>query len=64
MIQNKSDLQIRIKELNDKKKVLQDSLLNNEITQAEYENKKRQIDVFLNEAQAELKTIDKAISGS
>lgn len=64
LIQNKNDLQIRIKELNTKKNKLQDEMLNNKITQEDYDNKKAQIDVFINEAQAELKIIEKTISGS
>jgi len=62
LIQNKNDLQIRIKELDAKKKALQDNLLNNEITQTEYENKKHQIEIFINETQEELKKIDEVIS--
>lgn len=62
LIQNKNDLQIRIKELDAKKRALQDNLLNNEITQTEYENKKRQIEIFINEAQEDLKKIEESIS--
>ncbi len=64
LIQNKNDLQIRIKELEAKKRTLQDQLLNNEITQTEYDKKKRQIEIFITEAQEELNKIDKVISRS
>ncbi|KKL25777.1 hypothetical protein LCGC14_2401910, partial [marine sediment metagenome] len=57
-------LQVRIKELNEKKNELQNLLLNDKITQEDYDKKKAQIDVFINEAQAELKIIEKTISGS
>lgn len=58
----KTELQNRIKELNEKKNDLQNLLLNDKITQKEYENKKEQIKIFMKEVQEDLKKIDKTIS--
>ncbi len=51
----KKKLQDRIKELNEKKNELQNLLLNDKITQKDYDKKKDQIEIFLNEVQEELK---------
>lgn len=51
----KIDLQKRIKELNKKKNELQNLLLNDKITQKEYEKKREQIENFIKEAQEDLK---------
>ena len=62
LIQQKNKLHIRIKELKDKKKELQDKLLNDQITQGDYEKKNSQIEVFIDEAQEKLKQINETIS--
>jgi len=62
LIKQKNDLQARIKELNEKLKEQQDLLLNGEINQDEYEKKKLQIQVFIDEVQEELKKVDEVIS--
>ena len=58
IIGQKKDLQTRINDLKDKLKEQQDLLLKNKITQEEYEQKKKQIQVFIEEAQDELKKIN------
>jgi len=51
----KTELQNRIKELNNKRNELQNLLLNDQISQKEYEKKREQMDKFIKEAQEELK---------
>lgn len=58
-IEKKKDLHNRIKELSEKKNELQNLLLNDKITQKDYDKKREQIDKFINEAQADLKKLDK-----
>jgi len=58
----KSDLQNRIKELNNKKNELQNLLLNDKITQKEYEKKREQLDDFIKDAQEELKKNNETLS--
>jgi len=60
-IKQKKDLQKRIEELKNRVKEQQDLLLNDKITQEEYEKKKKQIQTFIDEAQFELKKIDEDI---
>ncbi|UCC20995.1 MAG: SPFH domain-containing protein [Promethearchaeota archaeon] len=62
LVYQKEELQIRIKELKDKRNELQDKLLNDEITSEEFGKKKRQIEIFLEEAESEIKEIEKSIS--
>lgn len=62
LIKQKNDLQARIKELNEKLKEQQDLLLNGKINQDEYEKKKRQIQMFIDETQKELEKINETIS--
>lgn len=61
LIQQKTELQNRIKALIAKKSELQDKLLNDGITKEEYENKKEQTQIFINEAEEELKKIEEKI---
>lgn len=60
-IKQKKDLQKLIEELKNRVKEQQDLLLNDKITQEEYEKKKKQIQTFIDEAQFELKKIDEDI---
>ncbi len=53
----KKDLQNRIEELKNKLKEQQDLLLNDKITKEDYDNKKNQIDIFIQEAQDELEKL-------
>lgn len=62
LILQKEELQFRIKELKDKKKELQDKILTDEITTDEYGKKKKQIDIFIEVAEEELKKIEESIS--
>ncbi|MFX1257108.1 MAG: SPFH domain-containing protein [Promethearchaeota archaeon] len=62
LLRRKSELQRRIKELILKKNELQDKLLNDEITQEEYERKKQQTQLFINEIEDELKKIEEIIT--
>ncbi|MFX1393803.1 MAG: SPFH domain-containing protein [Promethearchaeota archaeon] len=62
LLQRKSELQRRIKELIFKKNELQDKLLNDEITQEDYEKKKQQTQLFINEIEDELKKIEEIIT--
>ncbi len=64
LIQQKNHFQNQIKELNNKMKELQNNLLNDEIDQKDYDKKNKQIQLFIDEAQEELKKIDEAISRS
>jgi len=64
LILQKNKLHIRIKELKDNEKELQDELLNDKITSEEYNKKKVQRDIFINEAQAEINKIEETISKS
>lgn len=59
LIKQRKEIQRHIKELKDKLKEQQDLLLKDKITQAEYEKKKQQIQIFIDEAQDELKRIEK-----
>ena len=54
----KKDLTNRIEELKNKLKAQQDILLKDEIDQDEFEKKKQQIQLFIDEAQEELKKIE------
>ena len=58
IIQQKEELQFRLKELKDKKKELQDKLLKDEMNSEEYGKKKRQIDLFIEETEQELSKIN------
>jgi len=51
-----------MKELKDKKKELQDKILTDEITTDEYGKKQQQIDIFIEDAEEELKKIEESIS--
>ncbi|KKM90805.1 hypothetical protein LCGC14_1234930 [marine sediment metagenome] len=51
----KNRLQVRIKELDEKKNELQNLLLNDKITQEDYDKKREQIEIFIKEAQEELR---------
>jgi len=62
LILQREELQLRIKELKDKKKELQDKILTDEITTDEYGKKKKQIDIFIEDAEEELKKIEESIS--
>jgi len=62
LILQKEELQFRIKELKDKRSALQDNLLNDEITSEEYGNKEKQINVFIEEIEEELRKIEEMIS--
>ena len=53
----KKDLQNRIEELKNKLKEQQNLLLNDKITKEDYEKKKKQIQIFIQEVQDELKKI-------
>ncbi len=53
----KKDLKNRIEDLKNKLKEQQDLLINDKITQEDYEKKKKQIQIFIDEVQEELKTI-------
>ncbi len=64
LIQNKNDIQKRIKELKEKKEQLQNNLLDNKINKEEYNKKKSQIQEFINECQEDLNEIDENISRS
>ena len=55
----KKRLQDRIKELDEKKNELQNLLLNDKITQKDYDKKREQIEIFIDEAQEELKKNEK-----
>jgi membrane protease subunit (stomatin/prohibitin family) len=57
LILQKEELQLRMKELKDKKKELQDKILTDEITTDEYGKKQQQIDIFIEDAEEELKKI-------
>ena len=61
LIQQKEDLQVRLKELKDKKRELQDKLLGDEITTEEYGKKKKQIELFIEECETELKKVEETI---
>ncbi|MBA7555135.1 hypothetical protein ES705_47788 [subsurface metagenome] len=58
LILQKEELQLRMKELKDKKNKLQDKLLKDEINSEEYGKKKRQIDLFIEETEQELNKIE------
>jgi len=62
LILQKEELQFRIKELKDKRSELQDKLLNDEINSEEFGKKKRQIDIFIEEIEEELKKVYEIIS--
>ncbi|MHA1499224.1 MAG: SPFH domain-containing protein [Promethearchaeota archaeon] len=62
LILQKEELQLRMKELKDKKKELQDKILTDEITTDEYGKKQQQIDIFIEDAEEELKKIEESIS--
>lgn len=62
LILQREELQLRMKELKDKKKELQDKILTDEITTDEYGKKKKQIDIFIEDAEEELKKIEESIS--
>jgi len=62
LLKQKNDLQARIKELNEKLKKQQDLLLNGEINQDEYEKKKYQIQIFIDETKKELDKINEILS--
>ena len=49
------DKKARIKELDEKKNELQNLLLNDKITQEDYDKKREQIEIFIKEAQEELR---------
>ena len=61
LIQQKEELQLRLKELKDKKKELQDKLLNDELASEDYGIKKRQIDTFIEETENELNNISRQL---
>jgi len=58
LILQKEELQLRMKELKNKKNELQDNLLKDEINSEEYGKKKKQIDFFIEETEQELNKID------
>lgn len=62
LIQQKYELQVRINELKDKNKELQNRLLDDEIHQEEYEKKKQQIQKFINEIQNDIDNIDEKLN--
>ncbi|MFX0001207.1 MAG: SPFH domain-containing protein [Candidatus Hermodarchaeota archaeon] len=64
LVLQKEELQFRLKELKDKKNELQDKLLNDEITSEEYGKKKKQLDLFIEEIEKELKDLENKISSS
>ena len=64
IIQQKNEIQNRIKELKDKLKEQQDLLLNDKISQEDYEKKKNQIQIFIDEAQEELRKIEEKIANN
>ncbi len=61
LIQQKNDLQSRIKDLKDKLKELQDKLVDDEINQEEYNKKKTQIQIFIDEAEKDLKKVNEQL---
>ncbi len=58
LIREKDELKERIKNLKRKLKQLQDSLIDDKISQDEYENKKEQILTFINELEKDILKID------
>lgn len=64
LILQKEELQFRMKELKDKKNELQDKLLIDEITSEEYDRKKRQLELFIEETEKEFKDLENKISNS
>lgn len=62
LIEQRIELQARIKELKEKLKKQQDFLLSEEINQEEYEKNKRQIQMFIDETQIELDKINEILS--
>jgi membrane protease subunit (stomatin/prohibitin family) len=62
LILQKEELQLRMKELKDKRSALQDKLLKDEITSEEYGIKEEQIIVFIEEIEEELRKIGEIIS--
>ncbi|MHA1336821.1 MAG: SPFH domain-containing protein [Promethearchaeota archaeon] len=62
LIQEKTEIQIYLKELKDSKMELQNKLLHDKITLEEYNKKKKQVEIFINEAFEELKKIEELLS--
>ena len=62
LINQKKNIQQRIKELKDKLNEQQDLLLDDKITQDVYEKKKQQIQVFIDEIKQELRKVDEILN--